>query len=86
MWGIGSFVATPFPTEGEWRPYLGITDSRPRVFRDDELELLRDLALRIFPRLERARAEAALRASEARYRTLVESLPLTVTTASVSRA
>jgi DNA-binding NarL/FixJ family response regulator len=48
-------------------------DTRPRAWRDDEVALVQELADRIWTRLERARAEAALRESEARLRALVST-------------
>jgi PAS domain S-box-containing protein len=49
-----------------------VHDIKPRVWRDDEIQLVRDLANRTFPRLERALIEEALRESEQKYRALTE--------------
>ena len=65
-----AFVTVPFHRNGRWTHYIAICDSRPRNWRDDEIDLIRDISNCIFPRLERARAEAALRESEAKYRSL----------------
>ena len=43
-------------------------DSKPRHWRQDEVELFKELAHRISLRIERARAEEALRRSEEQYR------------------
>lgn len=67
---IGAFVTVPFQRDGVWTAYLALTDRQPRDWQDDELELIEELANRIFPRLERARADAALRESEARLQEL----------------
>jgi len=67
---VGSFVAVPLQRDGEWRMVLAAVDVRRREWRPDEIELLEAVAARVFPHLEGARAEAALRASEARYRAL----------------
>lgn len=72
---IGAFVTIPFRRNGVWTYYLGVTDRLPRDWRDDELELIEELSNRIFPRLERARAEAALRESEARFRLMADAVP-----------
>jgi signal transduction histidine kinase/PAS domain-containing protein len=72
--GVLAFVSVPFHRDGEWRHYLAVGDSRPHDWRDDELELIEGLARRIFPHLERVRAEAALRESDERYRTLLDSI------------
>jgi PAS domain S-box-containing protein len=63
--GIGAFVTVPFHRNGVWTNYLAVTDSQSHDWRDDEIELFRELSNRIFPRLDRAHAEAALRESEA---------------------
>ena len=58
--GIHSFVVVPFSRDGQWTYVLGVTDDKRRDWRDDEVVLFRDLSNRVFPRLERARAEAAV--------------------------
>ncbi|HEX8550194.1 MAG TPA: PAS domain S-box protein [Abditibacteriaceae bacterium] len=70
--GLGAFVTVPFHRNGVWTNYLALTDSQPRDWRNDEIELFREVSNRIFPRLERARAEAALIEREERLRFLVE--------------
>jgi PAS domain S-box-containing protein len=65
---IGAFIIVNFRWRGRWTAYIGITNVEPRDWRADEEELLVEVANRIFPRLERARAEQALRASEERFR------------------
>ncbi len=72
--GVRSFVTAPFLSARECKGFLSISDVRPRKWLQDEMELFRELSKRIFPRLERARGEAALRESEAKYRTLFESI------------
>ena len=69
-----AFVTVPFHRNGRWMHYIAICDSRPRNWRNDEIKLIEDISNCIFPRLERARAEAALRESEAKYRSLFESM------------
>jgi PAS domain S-box-containing protein len=69
-----SFVTVPFHRNGRWTHYIAICDSRPRNWRDDEIEVIEEISNRIFPRLERARAEDALRQNESKYRTLFESM------------
>lgn len=72
---IRSFVTVPFHGDGEWKYLLAVCGSRPREWREDEIELVRELANRVFPRLERARAEEAFRQSEQRFRLMVDLLP-----------
>jgi len=72
---IGAYVNLPFVRDGVWRATLSVVDSNEREWREDELELLRELTFRIWTRLERVRAEQALRHSQERYRTLTELAP-----------
>ncbi len=71
--GALAFITVPFHQGGEWQYLISVHDTRPRQWRADEIELVHELAQRTFPRLERARAEAALRESEERYRTVVNN-------------
>ncbi|MCB0125810.1 MAG: PAS domain S-box protein, partial [Caldilineaceae bacterium] len=71
---VGAWLGLPFHREGRWTAFLSVTDTAPRDWRDDEIEFLHTIADRIFPRIERARAEAALAASEAKYRMLFNSI------------
>ncbi len=73
--GIAAYVNVPFHRQGAWTNNLAITDSEPRQWREDEIELFGELSNRIFPRLERARAEAALRESEQRFRLMADAVP-----------
>ncbi|MGB3202698.1 MAG: PAS domain-containing protein [Nodosilinea sp.] len=70
---VRSLVSVPFHQDSQWRFLLNVYDSVPRDWRDDEVDLIRELAHQIFPRLERARAEAALRESEARFKSFAEN-------------
>ncbi|MBE9015637.1 response regulator [Chroococcidiopsidales cyanobacterium LEGE 13417] len=71
---IGSIVNTPYLSNGRWVFDLGVARSKPSVWREDEIELLRELSARVWLRIERARTEADLRQSEAKYRSLFESM------------
>ncbi len=71
---IHSWVVVPFHRDGEWRYYLTVYDAKARDWREDEIELFREIANRVFPSLDRARAEDALRESEVKYRSLFESI------------
>jgi PAS domain S-box-containing protein len=73
--GAGAFITVPFHQHGEWKYLFSVTDVAPRQWRADEIELVQELANRLVPRLERARTEEALRESEARFRTLADTVP-----------
>jgi PAS domain S-box-containing protein len=69
-----SLLVMPFERNGRWKSAFAIADAQPRQWRQDEINLFIELANRIFPRLERARAEEALRTSEEKYRRLFNSI------------
>ncbi|MEB3181845.1 MAG: PAS domain S-box protein [Nostocaceae cyanobacterium] len=60
--GVLSFITVPFHKNCQWKFLFSIHDIIPRTWRADEIELVQELANRIFPRLERARAEASVAA------------------------
>jgi PAS domain S-box-containing protein len=72
--GIGSFVTVPFHSRGQWKAFLAISGDAPRAWLPHELELVAEIAQRVFPRLQRAEAEDALRRSEEKYRTLYSKI------------
>ncbi|MBD2465395.1 GAF domain-containing protein [Oscillatoria sp. FACHB-1407] len=74
VFDIGSIVNTPYLSNGRWVFDLGVARSKPSVWREDEIELLRELSARVWLRIERARAEASLRESEEKYRSLFETM------------
>lgn len=59
---IASYVAVPYSQDGIWKAYFAVADSRPRQWTPLEIELIQEVAARVFPRIERARAEATLQA------------------------
>ena len=65
---VRSSINVPFHHDGKWKYLISVTDSKPRHWREDEVELFKELAHRISLRIERARAEEALRRSEEQYR------------------
>jgi PAS domain S-box-containing protein len=71
---IGAFVDVPLFSDGAWVGMLAVHSAVPRAWRDDEVQLVRDAAARVWPELERARALIARAESEARYRTLFNSV------------
>ena len=71
---IGAEINVPLIRDGEWKFSLVVFHQAPYDWRPDEIELMRELANRIWAKLERARAEAALRESEEKYRNLFNSM------------
>jgi len=61
---VVSDIESPFLSDGRWRFHLSVLRARAHDWRRDEIELVRDLTVRLWLRLERARAEAELRATE----------------------
>jgi signal transduction histidine kinase/PAS domain-containing protein len=57
---IASFITVPFARDGAWRLLFAVCDRQPHIWRDDQVELFRDVANRLVPRIERARAEQAV--------------------------
>ena len=62
---VGAFITVAFHRDGHWVACLGVADSKPRDWREDEIAVVRQIADRVIPRIERARAEVALGEREA---------------------
>lgn len=69
-----SLVSVPLTKNGVLVGALCASKNSPRSWRDDEVELVRETLERTWAAAERARAEAALRASEEKYRTLFDTI------------
>ncbi|MDX1488256.1 MAG: histidine kinase, partial [Acidiferrobacterales bacterium] len=78
---IGALVNAPsISNDGRWRFVLSAMQTEPRLWRADEIELLKELSARMWLRIERARAEESLRAAHNTFRHLVENSPFGVYT------
>jgi signal transduction histidine kinase len=65
---IRAFISVPLVKDGMMRSILSVQDKNPRRWRNDELQLMRDIAERAWVTLERVHAETALaRSREALY-------------------
>ena len=73
--GIQAFVVIPILKDGAWPGLISALTPGPRDWRPDEITLIEEVAHRIFPLIERVRAEKALRESEARLHALIANLP-----------
>jgi PAS domain S-box-containing protein len=60
---ISSYAVQPIKRTGEWTVVLAITENTPRVWTAHELRLLDHVAARVWPLVERVRAETQLRAA-----------------------
>lgn len=69
---VRAFISVPIVHGGSMRSILSVHDKHPRRWRDDELQLMRDLAERAWVMLERAHAEAALQERERNQSFLLE--------------
>jgi PAS domain S-box-containing protein len=71
---VGALVNASYVSDGQWKFVLSAMQTKLRVWCLDEIELLQELSAQVWLRIERAYAEAALRQSEAKYRSLFESM------------
>lgn len=68
---VASLVNTPIVINGRWVFDLGVTRDTPSVWLPDEIELLQQVASRIWLRIERTRAEQAIRQSQERLQNAI---------------
>ena len=74
--GTRALVAVPLLKAGRLDAYLFVLDGRPRAWTGDEVTLIEEAAERIWALVGRARAEAALRESEQRFRNMADDAPV----------
>ncbi|WP_169064117.1 chemotaxis protein CheB [Geodermatophilus dictyosporus] len=72
--GVRAAVTVALVKAGRFVAEFGVQSATPRAWTADEVDLVETTAERTWAAAERARAEAALRGSEAKYRTLFESI------------
>ncbi len=72
--GITATICMPLVKKGRLTALMAIHDRVPRIWTEAELSLLREVTARSWAHVERVAAVAELRDSEARYRTLFESI------------
>ena len=73
-WGVGSQLHAHYQRQDTWCFIISLQKDVPYEWRQDEIELLQEVTSRLYLRLERARTESSLRASEAKYRDLFNSI------------
>ena len=69
---IAAHITVPLLKNGRLVARLSINMAEPRRWQPDEIAIAEEIAERTWATVERARAEAALRRSEGRYRTLYD--------------
>ncbi|MFC0679216.1 PAS domain S-box protein [Lysobacter korlensis] len=77
-YGTVALAAASYVTEGRLAGTLTVAAGEPRSWRADELQLLREVVARVWPAIERAKASAALRESEARFRQMADTAPMMI--------
>src|SRR6185312_2722516 len=70
---IAAFIGATLVKNGRLLAAFGANNATPRTWTPTEVALVRDVAERTWDAVERARAEAALRAREQRYRLALEA-------------
>jgi PAS domain S-box-containing protein len=75
---IASEVAVPLVKEGALLAMLVVHSAQPRPWNEQDLALIEETAERTWAAVEQAKAEAALRESEARLRAVLEQAPLAI--------
>lgn len=73
--GIASLLNVSHVRQGELRFVISLARSVPNPWSSHEIDLVQDVANRVFQRLERARVEEALQLSEQQFRTMAEGMP-----------
>jgi PAS domain S-box-containing protein len=71
---IGAWMAVPCRVEGHWTAVLSIHTIMARSWREDELKLAQDVAARMWPIVERVRAQQRLRESREQLAAEVNAL------------
>ena len=77
---IGAYIGVPLARNGRFIAGLTVHATTPRAWTSAEIRMTQEAAERTWATVERARAEAALRESESRFRQVAESLPQLVWT------
>jgi PAS domain S-box-containing protein len=71
--GVKSFAVQPFKRAGEWTAILAVTEDRTRQWKPEEMELLDNVAARVWPLVEQARSLESIRKSQQRLALVAEA-------------
>lgn len=69
-----AFLGVPLNKDGRLIATLGVHQATPRQWTPEDIELIRETAERTWAAVEQAQAEAGLRESETKYRSLFDSI------------
>ncbi|WP_414470620.1 PAS domain S-box protein [Microvirga sp. M2] len=75
---VRAAVVVPLAKGGRLVAEFGVHCTAPRAWTDAEVSLVRDVAERTWAAAERARAEAALRDTEERFRAMADTAPVLI--------
>lgn len=70
--GVGALLTIPISRDGAVVSFFSVTSPQPRVWNDSDVDLLKELAVRIWSAFERVKAEGALQRELASTRLLAE--------------
>lgn len=70
---VAAYALAPFLHEGRWVASIGVSTSKPHAWTEAELSLLDNVIARVWPLVERARAESARRESEVRLQQALDA-------------
>ncbi|WP_173422470.1 PAS domain-containing protein [Ensifer adhaerens] len=83
--GVAAIVGSPLVKQGRVVAHLNVHQNMPRDWTKAEVELITATAERTWDAVERARADTALRQSEAKYRSLFDNMAEGLTVCAVIR-
>jgi len=73
--GVRALIAAPLHKAGRLVAAFAVSQGRPRLWLEEEIELVRHVANRCWESVERARVGRTLQESEARFRQLADAMP-----------
>jgi PAS domain S-box-containing protein len=73
---IRAFANTTYVREGQWLVHLAVNEPAPRQWREDELALLESVVARVWPLVEQARTQQALRERETSWHSALSAARL----------
>jgi PAS domain S-box-containing protein len=71
--GVGALITVPSLNEKQWETTLTVDQPQARDWRPDEIQLMRDICVRLSLAVRQARAAKDLRESEERFRALTNA-------------